>query len=104
MASAPRTNPVTDAIDTVKAYALQETVGPLKDVGRFLAMGVLAALFLGFGIVILMLALLRFLQTQIHGDLSFIPYLIVLAVGLLVTYIAFGRIKKTGLSGPEARR
>jgi len=101
MAADPPLNPVNDIVETVKAYALQETLGPLKDVGRFLAMGALASLFLGLGIVSLMLALLRLLQNHIHGNLSWIPYLASVALGAATMALAFSRIKKHGLESPE---
>ena len=70
-------------VDLVKRYALQETVGPLKNIGRWLGFGVAGAFCLGFGTLVLLMALLRILQTEtsdvFDGDLAFIPYLIVLA-------------------------
>ena len=63
-------------------YAKQETIDPLKGVGRYLTFGVPGALLIGFGMVLLMLSGLRALQTQtgstFHGSLSWLPYIIVL--------------------------
>ena len=65
-------------------YAKQETIDPLKGVGRYLTFGVPGALLIGFGMVLLMLSGLRALQTQtgstFHGSLSWLPYIIVLVV------------------------
>ena len=47
-----------------KDYAKQETIDPLKGVGRYLTFGVPGALLIGFGMVLLMLSGLRALQTQ----------------------------------------
>lgn len=79
-------------------YARQETIDPLKGVGRYLLYGTLGALLLGVGVILLMLAGLRALQTEtgdaLDGNLSWLPYLIVLAVaGLLVAW-ALSRISR----------
>ena len=67
-----------------KDYARQETVDPLKGVGRYLGYGVAGALLGGVGVILLMLAGLRALQTEtgdaFDGNLSWLPYLIVLVV------------------------
>jgi len=69
-------------------YVKEETIAPLKDLGRFVAWGALGSLFVGFGAVLMLLAVLRFFQEQFRvfdGTLSWIPYLIVavLAIGVL---------------------
>ena len=46
------------------AYAKQETVDPLKGLGRFLGYGVSGSLVFGFGALLLLLSLLRALQTE----------------------------------------
>lgn len=81
-----------------KDYARQETVDPLKGVGRYLAYGSAGALLGSIGVILLMLAGLRALQTEtgstFEGNLSWIPYLIVLVVaGALVAY-AVSRISR----------
>lgn len=61
----PRMSPVdrvTDVVESVKAYAVQETVGPARGAARWLAYGTLAALFMGTGVVLLGLAALRLSQ------------------------------------------
>jgi hypothetical protein len=81
-----------------KEYARQETIDPVKDLGRYLGWGVAGAVLFGFGFVMLLLAALRALQTQtgdlFEGDRSFYPYIIViiLAVGAIV--IAVTRIQR----------
>jgi hypothetical protein len=79
--------------DLVVAYAQQETIDPLKGVGRYIAYGILGALLLGSGLFFLSMGLLRVLQTQ-TGDAftdwrSFLPYLIVVALLLALAYIAY---------------
>ena len=61
-------------------YVKEETLQPLKATGRFALFGALGSVFVGFGVVLLLLAVLRFLQEQFEvfrGTLSWIPYLIV---------------------------
>lgn len=81
-----------------KSYARQQTVDPLKGVGRYLALGMLGALSLGIGVILLMLAGLRALQTEtgttFTGNWSWVPYLIVLVVGSALIALAVSRIGK----------
>lgn len=82
--------------ELVVAYAKQETVDPLKRLGRFLAVGVVASFFLGTGLVLLALAGLRALQTEtgdtFDGDLTWAPYLVVVAGSSLVAVLALRAI------------
>jgi hypothetical protein len=71
----------------VVTYARQETVDPLKQLGRYLAFGLGGAVLLGVGVFFSAMAGLRALQTEtgstFTGSLSWAPYLIVVA-GLFV--------------------
>jgi hypothetical protein len=82
-----------------KDYAKQETIDPLKGVGRYLTFGVPGAVLIGFGVVLLMLSGLRALQTQtgstFHGSLSWLPYIIVLVVSAGLAALAVTRITNT---------
>lgn len=93
---------VGDVFDLVKAYARQETLGPLKGAGRWLGYGVAAALCLAGGLVLVALGLLRFIQTQwdtvFDGAWSFVPYLIVLVVVAAVTAFALSRVSRATLN------
>ena len=95
-ASAPKTASrheepasVGEVVEFVKAYAQQETVGPLKGAGRWIAYGAAAAIVLGIGLSLLLLGLLRLIQSEASdiadGRLSWLPYLIVLVVALLLS-------------------
>lgn len=81
-----------------KDYARQETIDPLKGIGRYLAYGFAGAVLTSIGVILLLLALLRALQTEggsaMKGNLSWIPYVIVLAVGTVLVVFAFSRISK----------
>jgi uncharacterized membrane protein YidH (DUF202 family) len=88
----------TELWGLTKDYARQETVDPLKSVGRYLGYGGLGALLISIGVILLMLAGLRALQTEtgdaLDGNLSWLPYLIVLAVASLLVLWAVTRISK----------
>jgi hypothetical protein len=85
-------------------YAKQQTIDPLRGIGRFLAFGVAGAVCWGIGLVLLLLAGLRALQTQTSdtfgGNWSWAPYLIVLVVGTILMVIGLTRI--TRRKGPGA--
>jgi hypothetical protein len=93
---------VGTVIDLVKQYAKQETLGPLKGAGRWMAFGAAGSFLFGLGIVLLVLGVLRLVQTEFAGTFdggwSWVPYLVALAVCLIAIVIAVSRIKKTTLS------
>lgn len=93
---------ISGVIDMVKTYAKQETIEPLKPAGKWLAFGALGAVLLGIGLSLLALGLLRLVQTEFdnlaRGGWSFVPYLIVLVVCVVVIVIALSRIKKPTLT------
>lgn len=81
--------------DLVVAYFKQETVAPLRRLGRYLAWGVVGSFLMGTGVLLLALGLLRLLQNKtgstFSGDWSWAPYLIVFAAllaGAAVTWTA----------------
>jgi hypothetical protein len=88
----------TELWGLTKDYARQETVEPLKGVGRYLGYGAAGALLLGIGVILLMLAGLRALQTEtgdaLDGNLSWLPYLIVLVVASALVAWAVSRISR----------
>jgi hypothetical protein len=92
---------VGEVVDFVKAYAKQETLGPLQGVGRWLGYGIAAALTLGIGLCLMLLGLLRLLQTEweraASGNLSWLTYLITLLVAALLLVLTLLRIKKSTL-------
>ena len=104
-ASSPRessTDRVADLVDSVKAYAVQETVGPIKGAGRWLAYGTLASLSLGMSVVMLGLGSLRLSQnvggTALDGAWSFVHYLVAAVVLSAAVWAAISRISKTSLA------
>jgi hypothetical protein len=93
---------VGEVIDYVKEYARQETVGPLRGAGRWIGYGAAGAAAMGIGLSLLLLGLLRLLQTEwdrsATGRLSWLSYLIVLIVCLLLLTFTLLRINKTFLN------
>jgi hypothetical protein len=95
---------VSQVLDTVKAYAKQETLGPLKGVGRSIGLGLAGVICLGVGTIILLVGVLRVLQTEtsaFEGNWSFVPYLIDLVLAIIVVLLAVSRIKKVDLGEPK---
>ncbi len=92
---------VAEVVDLVKAYARQELLGPLQGAGRWVSMGLAGSLALVVGVILLMLALLRALQTEtgtvFAGSLSWIPYLIVVAALGGVIALLVRQVGKRGL-------
>jgi hypothetical protein len=85
------------------AYAKQETVDPLRGLGRYLGYGVAGSVVFGLGSLLLLLSLLRALQTEtgttFTGSLSWIPYVIVVAAGALLVGLVMWRVVKRKGSG-----
>jgi flagellar biosynthesis protein FliQ len=89
--------------DLAVQYIKEETVQPLKDLGRFVAWGTAGSLLVGFGVALMLLGALRFLQEQfrvLDGTLSWLPYLIVVVLAALVVALTVWRI----VSGTAKRR
>ncbi len=93
----------SEFVELVVAYAKQETLGPLRGLARFLLAGALATICWSVGSLLLLVALLRLLQTEtgsaFQGNLSWLPYVITAAAALAVLGLSAWRITKT----PPAR-
>lgn len=91
---------IGEVIDLVRDYAKQETLGPLKGAGRWLLLGTIGSIFLGLGILIVLVAVLRLLQTEVSafdGAFSWVPYAIVFVISIMSTGIALSRIRQATL-------
>ncbi len=97
---------VLELRDLIVTYFKQETVVPVKRLGRYLAWGVVGSLLMGVGVLLLALGLLRLLQnktgTTFAGDWSWAPYLIVFAA-LLAGAAATWTARRTFRSSKESR-
>ena len=87
---------VQELWDLVVGYARQETVEPLKGIGRFVAFGVAGSVFVGVGVVLLLLAGLRALQEEaadtFDGNWSWAPYGITLVATIVVIALAVAAV------------
>lgn len=96
-----RSASVDEVVDTVVAYVKNETVAPLRGAGRWLAWGTAGALAIGIGMSLVLLGLLRLLQTEWEsvtgGRLSWLPYLIVVVVGAIFVAATLQRINRSSL-------
>ncbi len=89
--------------DLAVQYIKEETVQPLKDLGRFVAWGAAGSVLVGFGVTLMLLGALRFLQEQfpvLDGTLSWLPYLIVVVLAALIVLLTVWRI----VSGTAKKR
>ncbi len=70
---------LNELIALVIAYAKQETIGPFRNIGRYLAWGVGGALLFAAGGGMLTLTVVRMLQAEtgdhLTGSLTWVPYL-----------------------------
>jgi len=81
----------------------EETLQPLKELGRFILFGALGSIFVGLGATLMLFGALRFLQDQfrvLDGSLSWLPYLIIVVLAALVIMLTVWRI----VSGAAKRR
>ncbi len=93
---------VSEFATMVVDYAKQETLDPLKNLKRYLARGVAGAVCLGVGLMFLLLALLRGLQSmevfaqdgEEPGAATLVPYAITLVVAFVVVGLFVGMIKR----------
>ena len=95
------TDQVTDLVESVKTYARQETLGPIKGAARWVAVGSLAATSLGLAMVFLALGVLRLSQdlggSSLDGSWSFLHYFFTLTVVSLLVWLSFSRISQRSL-------
>jgi hypothetical protein len=96
----PGANTVGELKELLVAYARQETVDPIRSLGRYLAFGLIGSAFVGLSAVFLSLSVLRVLQTEtgdaFDGNWSFVPYLVTLAAvvfALAIIGLAIKRVR-----------
>lgn len=97
-------NPTGDArelVDLVIAYAKQETLEPLKGIGKNAALGLGGALLLGIGGIFVSLGALRAMQSETdwfeRHNLTYLPYgatILILVVLSIIGWFGLGPGKK----------
>jgi len=93
-----------DAVKLTIDYVKQETIVPLKGLGRFLLWGIIGSFALAVGLLLLLVGVLRLLQdetgTALTGDWSWAPYFAVSVLGAAVAGVAAWRI----VAGPGKKK
>ncbi len=89
----------SEFIELLIGYVKQETVGPIKRLGRYVLFGVAGSILVSIGVVLLVVGLLRLLQsetgTTFTGNLSWLPYVFALLFGLIIVAASvLGVVKK----------
>lgn len=82
----------------LRSYAKQETVDPLRSLGRSLGWGLLGATLVSASVLFASLALLRLLQSETSvfgGNLSWLPYLIVAVFVVAVIGVSLYAVSRT---------
>lgn len=91
---------ISELWEMLVKYAKQETIDPLKGLGRFVAFGMASAIVGSAGIILLTLGGLRVLQTHtddhLSGNLDWVPYLAALVLLAVLIAIFVSRINKKG--------
>ena len=89
---------LSELVSLVVAYAKQETLGPVKSLGRYLLWGALGGLLLTIGSVLLALTAVRAVQAEagrhLAGNWSWVPYMGGVLVALVVVGWAGVRMTK----------
>ena len=87
-----------DLVGLFRRYVRQETVEPLRSLGRYLLFGTAGSLLVGVGTVLLALGALRGLQAwgALNGRWSWVPYLAAAVPLALVGVRASSLIGKNG--------
>ena len=92
---------VTDLVDTVKQYARQETIDPIRGAARWVAVGTVASLSLGLALVFFSLAVLRLSQyiggQSMSASWSFVHYFITFIVVAGLVALSLSRIQQRSL-------
>ena len=95
-----RGNPIQRNVEEIRDLAWKyvkegSSCVPLKATGGFALFGAVGSVFVALGVGLILLAVLRFFQEQFrvfHGTFSWIPYLIVAALALVVLAFTLWRI------------
>ncbi len=85
-------------------YIKQETLSPLKGLGRYLLFGIAGSVVVCIGIVLIAVGILRLLQGEtghfFDGSRSWMPYVVLWLGGVLALVVV---VKRIG-GGPAAKR
>lgn len=87
-----------EVVQLVVAYVRQETLDPVKGLGRYVVFGIAGSVALSIGLFVLAVGVLRVLQTEtgstFTGNLSWIPYVICAFLVIVICVIAVKAISR----------
>lgn len=90
---------ISDLVDLLKNYARQETVDPLKNLGRFVGFGAGASLCWGIAGTLITIGVLRVMQVETRdlfdGNWSWVPYIAALVVSSGGAVLSLKLIRKS---------
>jgi hypothetical protein len=90
---------VAELVDLLKGYARQETVDPLKSLGRFVGFGAGAAVCWGIAGTLITVGVIRVLQVETRdlfdGNWSWVPYIAALVLSSAGAVLSLKLIKKS---------
>lgn len=94
---------ISELYELVVEYVKSQTINPLKRLGRYIGMGIVGALFISTGLILVSIGFLRYLQTlSVFDDTySFVPYIIVSIVVLAVIGLLFAVMNSNSLIKPR---
>jgi Putative Actinobacterial Holin-X, holin superfamily III len=92
------TDTVRDLRDLLVSYAKQETIDPLRNLGRYLGYGLSGMSLITLGVFLLGMAVLRAMQSMtgdvFNGFWSWVPYLVVVLGFAAVLAFVISRISR----------
>lgn len=92
-----------ELLQLLRDYAKQETIDPLRSVGRFLGYGLAGAILFAVGSVFAVVAILRVLQEEtgarLTGSWNFVPYAAALLLTVIVIAASIRTITKPNRTG-----
>ena len=90
----------------LREYLRQQTVLPLRNLLRWVALGLAGAIFILVGVVMLTLGVLQMLQEQtgdvFDGSLRWLPYLMTVVAVLVLVAIVVMMMRKSPSGAPKA--
>ncbi len=83
-----------ELIDLTVTYAKQETIDPLRTIGKRVGLGVLGSAIASVGLIFLVVGVLRLVQVEarLGGTMSWVPYLAAFLVAGAVAALALKQI------------
>jgi uncharacterized membrane protein len=87
-----------ELLNLVVAYAKQETLDPIRNLGRFITFGIAGALLIAIGGTLAVFTVIRVLEAEtgrhLRGNLTWVPYTGGIALAIFVAIWALTRINK----------